>query len=144
MRVVVDTNVVISAFLKANSLPAQILNLLRDGKIEIITSPAIIAEVERVLQYPKLRNHYSYTEADIEALLTVLRVDTTLVEPEFTLDVVQEDESDNRFLEAAVTGKASCVITGDNHLLQHQSYSGIQIITPVTFLQMMSAKRMVQ
>jgi len=140
MRVVLDTNIVVSAFLKADSLPAQVINHWRDGRIEVITSPVIIAEVERVLQYPKLKNHYSYTEVDIEALLTLLRTDTTVVDPEFTLDIVQEDESDNRFIEAAVAGKASYLITGDHHLLQHQSYDGTQIVKPVSFLQIMSTR----
>lgn len=52
-----------------------------------------------------------------------------------TLDVVKEDESDNRILECAVAAGSECILTSDKHLLRLGDYAGIRIIRPVDFLQ---------
>lgn len=60
---VIDTNVLISALLKAASSPAKIVSLWRAGKIELALCPEIIDEIARVLKYPKLQKRISDDEA---------------------------------------------------------------------------------
>ena len=57
-----------------------------------------------------------------------------LVEPEEKIEIVKDDSDDNKFVEAAIAGKADYIITQDNHLLKIKEFRGIKILTPKQFL----------
>ena len=65
----------------------------------------------------------------------------TVIEPQSELEVIEEDPDDNRFLECAIAGGASYIITGDNHLLELKEYQDIVILPPVGFLALLEAKK---
>ena len=65
-----------------------------------------------------------------------------LVVPTESLNVVQEDESDNRYLECAIEGKAQYIVSGDKHLLDVSEYKGINILTPAEFVTLLSGGRL--
>lgn len=64
MRVVVDTNVLISALLKADGSPAKIVSLWRSGELELVVSEEVVSEVSRVLGYQRIRTRVSAEEAE--------------------------------------------------------------------------------
>jgi putative PIN family toxin of toxin-antitoxin system len=66
MRVVLDTNVPISAFISHTGAPAQIFALWRNGEIEILVSPESLAELQRVLTYPRVQRYLQYSPEQIE------------------------------------------------------------------------------
>ncbi len=130
-RIVVDTNILVSATV-FGGLPDRVLDLAREGKIEIITSPCILEEYSRIL---KVKFTFS-PERVLEALLEIRGL-TTLTNPRITLDVVKEDEPDNRILECAVSAKADFIVSGDiKHLQPLEEYRGIKILSPSEFLRM--------
>ncbi len=132
MRVVIDTNVLISALIKADSSPAKIISLWRAGKIELALCPEIIEEIVRVLKYPKLQKHISDEEA--ARFLTLLHTATTIVRLDELVSVVDADPDDNKFVAVAVACQAEAIISGDGHLLEIGSYRDIPILTPAQFL----------
>ena len=73
MRIVVDTNVLVSAFVSATSSPARILDLWRAGDLEIVTSQAALDELQRVLLYPRIRTRLRYSDDQIDQFVTLLR-----------------------------------------------------------------------
>lgn len=105
--VVLDTNTLVSG-LGWSGPPAQILDAVPAGQLVLASSPAPLAELERVLAYPKLARVFP----DPEGLVSRLRTVVDLVEPTFELALVA-DEPDNRVLEAAVAVPADAVVTGD-------------------------------
>lgn len=128
-RVVVDTNILVSATV-FGGLPDRVLDLAREGKIEIITSPCILEEYSRIL---KVKFTFS-PERILEALLEIRGL-TTLTNPRITLDVVKEDEPDNRILECALSAKADFIVSGDTkHLQPLGEYRGVRILSPSEFL----------
>ena len=127
-RVVLDTNVVISALL-FGGIPGAILQLVTEGALTLITSPALLNELERVLV---AKFDYSHTAADL--ITTELRSMGELVVPNLTLRVIGEDPSDDRILECAVSARADAVISGDRHLLSLKTFRGIPILPPQAFL----------
>lgn len=135
MRVVIDTNVLISGFISSGAAPAKIVELLRTEAIELLISNDVYTELNRVIRYAKLRARYAYTDEQIERFLHGIKTSAVWVESSERLTVVVQDESDNRFLELAVSGSARYVITGDTkHLLPLQHYRGIEIVSPAIFM----------
>ena len=62
-----------------------------------------------------------------------------MVEVNETLDIIKYDETDNRYLECAVAGKADYIVSGDNHLLSIGEYKGIIILSPAAFVALLDA-----
>ncbi len=126
-RAVLDTNVIVSG-LGWPGPPATILDAASDGRLVLVTSAPLLAELRRVLAYPKLAKviHGAVQLADLVAASSVV------VTPSRVLAVVS-DESDNRVLEAAVEGAADYIVSGDADLLDLGSFRGIPIIRPAEF-----------
>ena len=133
-RVVLDANVFVSALLSPAGAPAQVLASWESGEFELLTSPAILEELERVLHYPRLQERYHLPEETIRVLLRLLRTQATVVSPTHTLHAIEDDPADNRYLECAVAGGAQLVVSGDGHLLALEEYEGVQILPPAGFV----------
>jgi putative PIN family toxin of toxin-antitoxin system len=115
MRVVLDANIFISSLISSQGYPAKILDKWRKREIEVIVSPAIIAEIDRVLGYERLQKKYHRIREEREGLIDDLRNFATIVEPQQTLSAVPGDESDNRYVECAVESGTNYIVTGDPH-----------------------------
>lgn len=134
MRVVLDTNVLISAVLVKSGNPVQIIKMWQAGLFELLLSPTTFEEIERVFTYLKIQKRLQAQPDRVPGFLELLRTNGIWVEPTLQLNAVKKDESDNRQLETAVAGKADYLITGDDHLLMLGTYAGIQIVTPAAFV----------
>ena len=108
MKVVIDTNVVVSANLSDDGPPAAILDLAANKIILTCVSPAILAEYEAILRRPRFKLDPSH----VARSLAVIRKTSRLIRPTRKLIVV-EDEPDNRFLECAAAASADFIITGN-------------------------------
>jgi uncharacterized protein len=135
LKVVLDANVYVSAVLSKSGNPQEILQQWRVDAFEILTSQDTLAELSRVLRYPKIAKLHQWTEGEIEEFIKLLSEEAVFVTPQTKLDVVKADESDNRYLECAVAGQASYLVTGDKrHLLPLKAYQGIRIVSPAIFM----------
>lgn len=139
MRVVVDTNVLVSRFLSPTGPPAQLFARLERHAFALLVSEPILAEYQRVLQYPYLSERHGMSTAAIVELVVSLRQVAILVTPTEQLDVIAADPADNMFLECAVAGGAAYIVSGDAHLLRLGAYQGISILTPRAFLAVVAA-----
>jgi putative PIN family toxin of toxin-antitoxin system len=128
LRIVLDTNVYISAALRGG-LAETALNLAAAGRLEVVTSPAILSELEE-----KLRDKLRWESHQVETFLSAVRGISTLVQPEVSLAVVADDEDDNRILECAVQGEAMLIVTFDQDLLRLRRYRSIGIVSPQELL----------
>ena len=130
MRVVLDTNIVISGIGWAGA-PRQVLLALREGRHKLITSPALLEELTRVLGYPKLKP--IRTNPLLPIILAWLHNPQHIVIPAEHVTAIRADPADNLVLEAAVAGKADAIISGDQDLLDLRQFRGIQILTARKF-----------
>jgi uncharacterized protein len=127
MRVILDTNVLLSAFVWGGA-PRQLLNLARGGQLDAFTSPALLDELARVLREPKFDRYLSNRQLNADELLRGL---TRLVHVVFPLPLalpVCRDPDDDAVLACAVAARASIIVSGDNDLLSMESYEGIAIL----------------
>ena len=90
MIVVLDTNVIVSAVLSPQGAPAEIIRRWEAEEIEVVTSPPLISEFERVLSYSRVRRYLKLSEEEIGGLQKRLRVVATVVDPQFTLEIVKK------------------------------------------------------
>ena len=134
MRVVLDTNVIVSAYLTPLGTPAQILAAWRAGRFELVVSEALLAEYEEVLSRPRLRDRHGLAVHEVARLMAGFRFLALLVQPEVVPAVVAEDPDDDHVLAAAVAGAADVIVTGDPHLARLRAHRGIRILAPAAFL----------
>ncbi len=130
LKVVLDTNVLISAILFGGK-PRQILEKAIRGEIRLCLSDPILEEIKGVLQ----RLKFDYSPEMIQFILTELMGIAHFVNPSETIDVVLEDPDDNRILECAVEAGANYIITGDSHLLKLSRYLNIEVLNAAAFLE---------
>jgi len=130
-RVVIDTNVVVSALL-FGGVPGKLVPLWKNGDIRPLASKEIIDEYLKVLAYPK----FQLSEEEINFVLyhEVLPY-FEAVETEPGPVIIPDDPSDDKFIRSAEAGKARIIISGDDHLLALRSHRGIKILTPAQFLE---------
>ena len=129
-RVVIDTNVLISGLFLATSTPAQAVDKAVT-KAQLVATMETLRELIEKLHSPKFDRYVRRKRRD--ALLE--RV-ASLVE---IIDVLQSirasrDPKDDKFLEAAVNGRADAIVTGDKDLLDLNPFRGIAIVTPAAYL----------
>jgi hypothetical protein len=139
--VVLDTNVVISALISPRGAPAQIYRAWQDSRFTYVSSPPLLDELARALSYPRVRKYLAWTGEERGEFIEALAYTAKLVVPSIQLKVIDEDPDDDRVLEAAVAAGASHIVTGDRHLLDLESYEGIEIVSPARFLAYLSLER---
>jgi putative PIN family toxin of toxin-antitoxin system len=135
LRVVIDTNILVSALLSKKGAPSQILDAWRERKFLVVTSEAAILEVKRVLKELKSTGKYALTDEDIAAVLNLLQKDALIVPG--TADAggtIPADPDDEKFLSIALDGEAEIIISGDRHLLDLGKFQDIPIHTARQFL----------
>lgn len=137
MRVVLDTNVLISALL-FTGISSELVSLWQEGRLTALLSREILDEYLRVLAYPK----FQLSETEIKALIEEdLLPFVQVIKPGIRVRVVKRDPSDNKFLECAVAGKANVLISGDKELLAIRHYRQVRIQTPSRFLEAFQQQR---
>ena len=134
MRIVLDANVLVSALISSRGSPARLVLYWEEGKLDLVVSPPILQELDRVLHYSKLQARYDLSAALFERFLALFEKQAIVVMPEEEVTIVDRDPSDNRYLECALAGDAHYVVSGDHHLLDIKVYRGIQILTPTEFV----------
>jgi putative PIN family toxin of toxin-antitoxin system len=132
VRLVVDTNILISALLVEASLSAHLIVLWRQGRFDLLTSAEQLDELMRVTRYPKIRERL--TPALAGRLINELR-DIAVVLKNFPTVSVCQDPFDDYLLAMAVAGSADFLVTGDKRdLLGLKHHEGTKIVTVRDFL----------
>jgi uncharacterized protein len=115
-RIVLDCNVFVSALLSPKGGPAQILDQWTDGDFDLVVSPLLLAELEKVLSRPKFRA--SIDKIHVDALLTGLVEDAVLVDDPPPRAGLTPDPGDDYLVALAQKADAQCIVSGDAHLTQ--------------------------
>ncbi len=119
LRVVLDTNVLLSGIAYPASIPGKIMAAWRHGSIDVVLSDFILTELRRVL--PRLQNRHGLTKGEINDLVDSLALLAEMVEPEASQEATLRDANDQpvlgTLLAARTASDASYLITGDKDLL---------------------------
>jgi len=141
VRAVLDSNLLVRGLLRRRrSSAVALLDAVSDGRLRLVTSDYLLAEVDRVLREPEVRVLRSLSDAQIDAFLGLLRNLADVVAGTYELDVVPGDPADNPVLACAVEADARFVVTDDRrHLLplkvlRLRGHRAVQIVSPTDFL----------
>ena len=139
VRAVLDANVYVSAVVRPEGPPGQIIQrFLRDLAFEIVLSQAIVDEVLRAFTYPRVRKHIR-RDLDPELWFEDIVVLAHFVAGAYELAGVSKDPDDDKYIAAAIEGRAGFVVAGDSDLLDLKEYDGIRIVSPRVFLDLLVA-----
>ena len=130
LRVVLDTNVAVSAALLRHSTPRQALDLILEQGA-LLMSVATLAELNEVIARPRFARYLR--EGERLEFLEELIAGSEMVQVTIELSVCR-DPKDDKFLELAVSGAATHIITGDDDLLSMHPFRGISILSPKGFV----------
>jgi putative PIN family toxin of toxin-antitoxin system len=136
LKVVIDTNIFVSSFLGGR--PRQVIDLWKRGEVVLCLSKDILDEYVDVLQRVGIG-----PKEGLEELLALFKKNINII---FTLKtprlpIVEDDPSDDKFIECAVKLKADFIITGDKALRRVKQYLGIRILSPQEFLMVIDKNR---
>ena len=134
MRLVLDTNVLLSALMSPASPSAEILSLWRDRKVTVLIAAEQVDEIARVTRYPRIRALLPPALAG--RLVNRLRDAATVVENLPTVDR-SPDPDDNYLLATAEAGEAQFLVTGDKPLLSLKRHKSTRIVTPAALLELL-------
>ena len=126
MRIVLDTNVYIAAFL-SKGLASKILLLGEKGRVSLYISPDIFKEIQ-----DKLATKFKVGKKDIEEFSYLVRNSTKPIYPKKKINFVKIDPDDNIVLECASSANANLIVSMDKHLLKLKSFERIGIVHPKT------------
>lgn len=126
MKLVLDTNVYIAAFLQ-KGLASDILRLGIDRKVQLYISSEILKELKE-----KLAVKFKIDNKRINEFTSVVGFGTTKIKPRKKLKVINIDPEDNMILECALEAKADLIVSMDKHLIKLKSYQGVGIVHPKT------------
>ncbi len=133
LTAVIDSTVLMSAFLTEGGVSAELLRYAREGVFLVFLSEDILTETEHTLAYPRIRERYTYTDDDVSDFLNRLRIAANLVDELPHLMVVR-DPNDDMVVATAVRAQAAYIVTRDRDLLSLQHHEGITMITPEAFI----------
>ena len=122
VRVVVDTNILVSALIKPGKPRKLVLKLLE--KHTIILSRQMLAELADVLT----REKFAVKPSQVDSFLTILIRKSKIVKPSSRFKVIKEDPDDDVILNTAYAGKAQYIVTGDRHLLALKEFKRTKIV----------------
>jgi putative PIN family toxin of toxin-antitoxin system len=137
LRAVLDANVYVSAYVRPEGTPGQVIErFLRHAAFELVLSTEIAAEVLHSLAYPKvLKAARSRTEPELwfEDILVLAE----MIPGEHLVAGISADPDDDKYVAAAIEGRAAFVVSGDPDLLEIGEHQGVRFVTPRAFLDLL-------
>jgi len=142
LKVVLNTNVILSGTILDYGPSYEILEAWRRDRFLLVISEALIEEAQEKLLDPRIQKNYRLTKGEVQRLLrTLRRLDNSRLAPgRLTLKVIEEDPADDRVIIAAVEGSVDYIISGDRHLQDLGEYQGIKVLSPAQFAELLKTE----
>lgn len=142
IRVLVDTNVWISALLNPQGFPARVLNALKEGRFKLILSEPLVDELLDVLTRPRLVEKYGLAPTDVAEFAALLEEKAERVEATGELRICR-DPKDDMVIETAIQGKADYLVSRDDDVkrdlavVDHVEAYGIRVVSVRQFIELL-------
>ncbi|MBZ0168243.1 PilT protein domain-containing protein [Candidatus Methylomirabilis lanthanidiphila] len=141
LRAVLDTNVIVSGVISDRGIPSRLLSAWRAREWDLVISPGILHEVQRVLSAPKIARTYGLTRQDIVDLVQLFSHRALLMTGTLAISPTARDADDDPILACAKEANADYVVSGDDDLLTLERYEGIPIVSPAAFAAVLEISR---
>jgi uncharacterized protein len=135
LKAVIDTSVMVSVAFPKGELAREIRDMIADGAFTLVASKEIMAELYRVLHYPRILKQFNASKDDIDEFIGMIMEHALLTKAQYGLHKIKEDPSDDIFLACALEAKADFIVSRDPHLRNLKQFQGIAIIDVKEFLE---------
>jgi len=135
LKAVIDTSVMVSVAFPKGELAGALRNMIADGAFTLVTSREIMAELYRVLHYPRILKQFNASKDDIDEFIGMIMEHALLTKAKYDLRKITPDPSDDMFLACAMEAKADFIVSRDPHLRNLKQFQGIRIIDVKEFLE---------
>lgn len=137
MRVVLDTNTLVSGLISPGGPPRRLLDGARTQAFELCSSATLLAELLDVLSREKFATRLAQTGLTPQGIVGELRRLATMAAPQAVPRVIEHDADDDHVLACALAGQADLIVSGDKHLLGlGGQYEGIRIVAPAAAVEL--------
>lgn len=140
LRAVLDANVYVSAYLRPEGPPGQILERFLEHEFETVLSAEIVEETLQALAYPKVRKA-ARTKLEPDLWFEDILVLAQFVAGAYEVSGASRDPDDDKYLAAAIEGRAAFVVSGDPDLLDVKEHEGVRIVAPRALLDLLRSTR---
>jgi putative PIN family toxin of toxin-antitoxin system len=134
LRAVMDINVLVSGVL-GRGVPFELLRWAEKNSLVIYASLEILAEVHRVLHYPKFQQYIDNQQTSPGELFAKIASLCTIIQVDQVVKGVCSDADDEKFLSCALAANVEVLVSGDRHLLNLVQYQSVRILTAREFYQ---------
>ena len=143
--VLLDTNILVSAFINPKSKPAKLLTHWKKRKFDLVISDILLHEFSEVIRRPRIKEKYSISDKEIKELEKII-LDRAIFVPTSGELSLCRDPDDNVIIETAIVGKANYIVTGDKdiktpQLIKHLAQNKIKIITVSQYLKELEKRK---
>ena len=137
-----DANVYVSAFVRPEGPPGKIIErFLAGNAFELVISEEIAAETLHALAYPKIRKA-AHSKVEPELWFEDILLLAHMIPGEYRVAPISSDPDDDKYIAAAIEGRATFVVSGDPDLLEIGEHEGVRFVTPRLFLDLLARPEM--
>jgi len=134
-KVVIDTSVMVSVAFSREGLARDLRDMIAEGTFTLVTSKEILAELYKVLHYPRILKHFAPSKDDIDEFIGMIIERALITKGRYKLDKIKDDPADDMFLACALEAKADYIVSRDPHLRNLKQFHGINIIDVKGFVE---------
>lgn len=135
IRAVIDTSVMVSVAFPKAGLARELRDMIADGSFTLVTSKDLMAELYRVLHYPRILKQFKPSKEDIDEFIGMLIERSLLTKGSYSFQKIKADPSDDMFLACAMEAKADYIVSRDPHLRNLKHFHGVKIIDVKAFVE---------
>ncbi|MEW6068691.1 MAG: putative toxin-antitoxin system toxin component, PIN family [Nitrospirota bacterium] len=128
LKAVFDTNVMVSVAFPRGDLVRELRDMIADGAFTLVTSKEIIAELYRVIHYPRILKQFKPSKDDIDEFIGMVMEKALIVRGSYSTKKIVDDPSDDMFLACAMEANADYIVSRDPHLRNLKHFHGVRII----------------
>jgi uncharacterized protein len=134
LKAVIDTSVMVSVAFPKGELTRELRDMIADGAFTLVTSKEIMAELYRVLHYPRILKQFNASKDDIDEFIGMIMEHALFAKGRYSLHEIKEDSTDGMFLACAMEAKVDFIVSRDPHLRNLKQFYGIKIIDVKEFV----------
>ena len=141
MKLTLDTNVLVSAFVSKQGHPGKLIDvILAFPEIRLALSEPILLEFRDVMMREEVRERFGYSAKEVESFVEDLRRVSNMVTVKSRLMVVKEDHKDDIVINTAIDANSDFIVSGDSHLQKMKRFRRIKIVNPRQMIEMISSR----
>lgn len=135
IKAVIDTSVMLSVAFPKAGLAKELRDMIADGAFTLVTSKELMAELYRVIHYPRILKQFKPSKEDIDEFIGLVMEKALITRGRYKLEKIKDDPTDDMFLACAMEAKADYIVSRDPHLRNLKHFHGVKIIDVKAFVE---------